>query len=88
MFVAIGFDDNGRSGLPGSGGAGGMSWALRLLNSHTNPKGNGNIKTYDGTRVTGSFYMTSAYIAKWIYEHPGLVKQMLAPHHDGRTRDW
>jgi peptidoglycan/xylan/chitin deacetylase (PgdA/CDA1 family) len=46
QFVAIGWDDNGFSGLPGSGGTGGLSWALDLAQSR-------------GAQM--SFYLTSCH---------------------------
>ena len=54
MFVSIGFDDNGISGLAGSGGTGGLTWFLDFLRSKHNPAGSSNSSTYDGTpaRVT------------------------------------
>jgi len=66
MFVTFGWDDNAYSGLPMSGGTGGMKWATDMLAARTNP---------DGSPVTMSFYMTATYIESWISESPTYVKQ-------------
>ncbi len=66
QLVAIGFDDNAYSGLEGSGGTGGMSWAAAMFRSRTNP---------DGSPVHGSFYMTSIYMDQWQSESPTFVKR-------------
>jgi peptidoglycan/xylan/chitin deacetylase (PgdA/CDA1 family) len=66
MLVALSFDDNAYSGLAGSGGEGGMSWALEMLAARNN---------VDGTAVQASFYMTSTYIGTWIAESPTFVKR-------------
>jgi hypothetical protein len=66
MLVALSFEENGYSGLEGSGGEGGMSWALEMLAARDN---------VDGTAVKASFYMTSTYIAQWLPESPTFVKQ-------------
>ena len=50
LFVSIGFDDNYDSGLPGSGGTGGMTWAIDMCRERTNP---------DGSPVLVSFYNTT-----------------------------
>ena len=39
MLVALSFDDNAYSGLVGSGGEGGMSWALEMLAARNNLDG-------------------------------------------------
>ncbi len=65
MFVVIGFDDNGWSGLPGSGGTGGMKWVTDLFAEEKNPEGNGNSGTYDGIQCQVSFYYTTEYIDTW-----------------------
>jgi hypothetical protein len=53
MFVSVGFDDNGFSGLPGSGGEGGIAWVMELFQSIENP---------DGTDARASFFLTSNYL--------------------------
>jgi hypothetical protein len=66
QFVILGWDDNGYSGLEGTGGTGGMSWAVDMVR----PKRNA-----DGTPVKFSFYYTTAYIATWGAESPTYVKR-------------
>lgn len=75
LFVALGWDDNGYSGLPGGQGTGGMSWALQMAAERNNPVGSGNPFTYDGMPITMSFYFSTSYIATWHYESPALVKR-------------
>lgn len=76
MFVSFGWDDNGYSGLPGSGGAGGMTWILDFLENKVNPgtKTPGN-STFNGDPVRHSFYMTTKYANEWTYEAPAYVKK-------------
>ncbi len=66
QFVAIGFDDNAYSGLEGSAGTGGLTWATEMLGARQNP---------DGSDVHASFYMTSVYIEQWQSESPTFVKR-------------
>ncbi len=66
QFVAIGFDDNAYSGLEGSAGTGGMTWAVDMFGARQNP---------DGSDVKGSFYMTSIYADQWQSESPTFVKR-------------
>jgi hypothetical protein len=66
LLVSIGFDDNGRSGLPGSGDDASLAWALAMADSRTNP---------DGSRVRFSFYFSTFYIASFQYESPTTVKR-------------
>jgi peptidoglycan/xylan/chitin deacetylase (PgdA/CDA1 family) len=66
QFVSLGFDDNAYSGLDGSGGTGGMTWATQMARQRTNP---------DGTPVRVSFYMTSIYMDQWQSESPTFVKR-------------
>ncbi len=65
MFVAIGFDDNGYSGLEDSGYTGGMTWITDYLEGKTNS---------DGSPVHVSFYFSTSYIAAEDYESPASVK--------------
>jgi hypothetical protein len=66
QFVAIGFDDNAYSGLEGTAGTGGMSWAVDMLGARQNP---------DGSDVHASFYMTTIYMDVWQSESPTYVKR-------------
>ncbi|MEM7156301.1 MAG: polysaccharide deacetylase family protein [Myxococcota bacterium] len=75
MFVVLSWDDNAYSGIPGSGGDGGMTWANSLADTRTNPAGEGNPATYDGTPIHMSYYMTSTYIETWHSESPTYNKQ-------------
>jgi hypothetical protein len=74
MFVTFGFDDNGYSGLPGTNGTGGMSWAADFFRPLVNAKG-GNPRTYDGTPARATFYVTATYGAMWISESNAYVKR-------------
>jgi hypothetical protein len=64
--VAIGFDDNAYSGLEGSAGTGGFTWAVDMLGARQNP---------DGSDVHASFYMTTIYMDQWQSESPTFVKR-------------
>ncbi|MFP6685317.1 MAG: polysaccharide deacetylase family protein [Polyangiaceae bacterium] len=75
MFVSVGWDDNGYSGLQGSSGEGAMNWAVSMLAARNNPSGSGNAATFDGTPAKNSFYMTSVYVAKWMADSPSYVKR-------------
>ncbi|MEE9386297.1 MAG: polysaccharide deacetylase family protein [Nannocystaceae bacterium] len=75
MFVAFGFDDNAYSGLEGSGGDGGLSWALDLFRGRNNPAGGGLAATYDGAPLRATFYNTGTYVGAWVSESPVFVKQ-------------
>jgi hypothetical protein len=61
MFVGLGWDDNKFSGLSGSGGSGGLSWALSMARRRKNPAGSGSAATFDGSPVHMSFYLTSGF---------------------------
>jgi len=75
MFVSMGWDDNAYSGLDGSGGTGAMTWASEMIAARTNPPGNENLGSYDGTPIKMSFYLTSIYAAMWMSESPTYVKR-------------
>ncbi|MFZ3385921.1 MAG: hypothetical protein WA120_01930 [Candidatus Hydromicrobium sp.] len=76
MFVSFGFDDNGYSGLEGSGGTGGVKFVLDIFNSRGNPAGKGNVKTYDGTQVLTTFYLKANNIDKNSLENNALLKKV------------
>jgi hypothetical protein len=63
LFVSFGSDDNGYSGLPGSGAAGGMHFLTELFAGLHNPAGSGKSGTFDGTPAHYSFYVNTYYIA-------------------------
>jgi hypothetical protein len=60
QFVAIGWDDNAFSGLPGSGGTGGLCWALDLARQC-------------GARM--SFYLTSEHARTAEGDEPAFVRR-------------
>ena len=62
QFVCIGSDDNGVSGLPGSGATGGMTFLTELFAGRRNPAGTGNAVTFDGASARYSFYVNTYYI--------------------------
>lgn len=68
QFVCFGFDDNSYSGYPGSGGDGGMLWAINLFK---------NKKNADESLCKASFYLASKYIDDTIenLENDSLVKE-------------
>ncbi len=66
QFVAIGFDDNSVSGLPGSGAVGGVSWVAGQYRTRKNP---------DGTPAHASFYLTSMYATPEASSAPALTQQ-------------
>lgn len=66
MLVAVGWDDNAYSGLDGSAGTGGLSWAVEMLGARTNP---------DGTPVRSAFFLTTVYAGTWMSESPTFVKK-------------
>ena len=66
QLVAIGFDDNAYSGLPGTNGTGGMTWATDMVRSRKNA---------DSSPIHLSFYMTSVYADEWSSESQTYVKR-------------
>jgi hypothetical protein len=66
QLVAIGFDDNAYSGLPGSNGTGAMTWATDMVRTRTNS---------DGSPIRLSFYMTTVYADEWGSESQAYVKR-------------
>jgi hypothetical protein len=66
QFVSIGFDDNAYSGLPGTNGTGGMTWATDMARTRKNA---------DGSPIHLSFYMTSVYADEWSSESQTFVKR-------------
>jgi hypothetical protein len=82
QFVALTFDDLAYSGIEGSTGGGmaivdgGVQWAASELTANlTNPAGNGNAATYDGTPVRASFFGSSIYVGVWESESPTFVRR-------------
>lgn len=62
LFVCFGSDDNGYSGLEGSGAAGGLHFLTQLFAGRLNPAGTGNPGTFDGAPAHYSFYVNTKYI--------------------------
>lgn len=75
LFVSIGFDDNGFSGIAGSGGTGGMAWILNYLRNKKNPVAMGNPLTYDSTPVRVSFFNTTMFQESFVSDDPVYVKR-------------
>lgn len=66
QLVAIGFDDNAYSGLTGTNGTGGVTWATDMVRTRTNS---------DGTPIRLSFYLTTIYADEWGSESQAFVKR-------------
>jgi len=62
QFVCFGSDDNGASGLPGSGAAGGMTFLTELFAGRRNPSGAGSAATFDAAPIRFSFYVNTFYL--------------------------
>ncbi|HVN33500.1 MAG TPA: polysaccharide deacetylase family protein [Thermoanaerobaculaceae bacterium] len=62
LFVAFGSDDNGYSGLEGSGAGGGLHFLTELFAGRLNPAGTRNPATFDGVPLHYSFYVNTQYI--------------------------
>jgi hypothetical protein len=56
VFIVIGFDDNGVTGLPGTAYDGGMEWLNSMFSSKKNPAGIGNDATFDDAVLRAAFY--------------------------------
>lgn len=69
LFVTIGFDDNGHSGLVTPELSEGVRWASEFFAALKNPPGKGNSATYDGLKGSCTFYQTAKYIGK-IHDEP------------------
>ena len=63
LFVSFGSDDNGYSGLEGSGAAGGLHFLTGLFADRRNPVGVGDPGTFDGAPAHYSFYVNTQYIS-------------------------
>jgi hypothetical protein len=82
MLVSIGFDDNAYSGLEGSAGTGGVSWALSFFKDLRNPAGRGNPATFDAAPARVTFFLTTLYGSQWQSESPQFVKRAWRALHD------
>ena len=63
QFIVFGSDDNGNSGLEGSGATGGLHFLTELFSSLHNPAGSGNPRTFDASVPHYSFYVNTYYIS-------------------------
>ncbi len=75
QFVVFASDDNGYSGLPGSGSSGGLDYVTRLFASRRNPAGRGDARTFDGSPLHYSFFVNTYYITSEGKENPVYVKR-------------
>lgn len=64
QFVCFGSDDNGYSGLEGSGGSGGLHFLSQQFSERKNPIGSGNPQTFDNASWHYSFYVNTFYITR------------------------
>ncbi|HUU06705.1 MAG TPA: polysaccharide deacetylase family protein [Patescibacteria group bacterium] len=62
QFIVFGSDDNGFSGLEGSGASGGLHFLTELFTGLHNPAGSGNPRTFDASTPHYSFYVNTYYI--------------------------
>jgi peptidoglycan/xylan/chitin deacetylase (PgdA/CDA1 family) len=62
QFVCFSSDDNGFSGLPGSGSEGGLHWLTGLFASRRNPPGRGDALAFDGAPLHYTFYVNTFYL--------------------------
>ena len=62
QFIVFGSDDNGYSGLEGSGASGGLHFLTELFSGLRNPAGSGNPRTFDASAPHYSFYVNTYYI--------------------------
>lgn len=75
QFVVFASDDNGYSGLPGSGSNGGLDYVTRLFASRRNPSGRSDPRTFDGSDLHYSFFVNTYYITSGGKENPVYVKR-------------
>jgi peptidoglycan/xylan/chitin deacetylase (PgdA/CDA1 family) len=75
QFVVFASDDNGFSGLPGSGSSGGLDYVTRLFASRRNPAGSGDQRTFDGSPLHYTFFVNTRYITSEGKENPVYVKR-------------
>ncbi len=62
QFIVFGSDDNGNSGLEGSGATGGLHFLTEMFSARRNPAGSGNPLTFDASPLHYSFYVNTYYI--------------------------
>lgn len=62
QFVCFSSDDNGFSGLPGSGSEGGLHFLTEMFAARKNPAGTGGAPVFDGAPLHYTFYVNTFYI--------------------------
>jgi hypothetical protein len=62
QFVYFTSDDVGLSGLPGSGGEGGLHFLTELFGRHRNPPGAGLAATFDGSPLHFTLFVNTFYL--------------------------
>jgi len=62
QFIVFGSDDNGYSGLAGSGGSGGLHFLTEMFAGQRNPEGGNDPRTFDASPLHYSFYVNTFYI--------------------------
>ena len=72
LFVVFGFDDNGISGVDGSGG---LRYVNEQFRRQKNPPGRGNRATFDGTPAHFTLYGLSRNVADKDVDQPENVKR-------------
>jgi hypothetical protein len=77
QFVAIGFDDNGFSGMEGSKTKGGLRFVLDCAKNKKNPLGKGNAKTFDHAPVHFSFYVAGNFLGWPQVDSPAFIAKAL-----------
>ncbi len=61
QFICVSSDDNGFSGLSGSGSEGGLHFFTELFASLRNPAGAGDIRSFDGRPPHYTFFVNTRY---------------------------
>jgi hypothetical protein len=61
QFICVSSDDNGFSGLPGSGSEGGLHFLTALFASLRNPAGAGDVRSFDGRPPHYTFFVNTRY---------------------------
>lgn len=62
QFISVASDDNGYSGLPGSGNEGGLHYFTELFGGLRNPAGAGDARIFDGASPHYTFFVNTRYI--------------------------
>jgi hypothetical protein len=75
QFVCFSSDDNGFSGLSGSGSSGGLHYITELFGGRKNPAGSGSARTFDGAPIHYTFFVNTYYITPAGKENPVYVKR-------------